>query len=75
MKFFPSETEKVIGLFSTPSLFQCSSQITTWNNKSRKDNKRDINSEEIKLSLFADDMILCIRDPYDSTRKFPDMIN
>lgn len=75
MKFFSSEAEKVRGLFSTPTLFQYSSQITTWNNKSRKDNKRDINSEEIKLSLFANDMILCNRDPYVSTRNFPDTIN
>ena len=25
--------------------------------------------EEVKLSLFADDMILCIENPKDSTRK------
>ena len=28
-----------------------------------------IGKEEVKLSLFADDMILCIENPKDSTRK------
>ena len=31
--------------------------------------------EEIKLSLFADDMILCIDNPKDSTRKLLELIN
>jgi hypothetical protein len=29
-----------------------------------------IGKEEVKLSLFADDMILHVKDPKDSTRKF-----
>ena len=28
-----------------------------------------IGKEEVKLSLFADDMILCIENPKDATRK------
>ena len=35
----------------------------------------DIGKEEIKLSLFADDMILYIENPKDSTRKLLDVIN
>ena len=31
--------------------------------------------EEVKLSLFADDMILYIENPKDSTRKFLELIN
>ena len=31
--------------------------------------------EEAKLSLFADDMILYIENPKDSTRKFLELIN
>ena len=31
--------------------------------------------EEVKLSLFADDMILCIENAKDSTRKLPELIN
>ena len=39
-------------------------------NQSRKRNKRiQIGKEEVKLSLFADDMILYIENPEDSTRK------
>ena len=31
--------------------------------------------EEVKFSLFADDMILYIDNPKDSTRKFLELIN
>ena len=34
-----------------------------------------IGKEEAKLSLFADDMILCIENPKDSTRKLLELIN
>ena len=45
-------------------------------NQSRKRNKRiQIGKEEVKLSLFADDMILYIENPKDSTRKLLELIN
>ena len=34
-----------------------------------------VGKEEVKLSLFADDMILYIENPEDSTRKLLDLIN
>ena len=34
-----------------------------------------IGKEEVKLSLFADDMILYIENPKDSTRKVLELIN
>ena len=34
-----------------------------------------IGKEEVKLSLFADDMILYIETPKDSTRKLLELIN
>ena len=34
-----------------------------------------IGKEEVKLSLFADDMILQIESPKDSTRKLLELIN
>ena len=34
-----------------------------------------IRKEEVKLSLFADDMILCIENPKDTTRKLLELIN
>ena len=40
-------------------------------NQGRKRNNRiQIGKEEVKLSLFADDMILYIENPKDSTRKY-----
>ena len=34
-----------------------------------------IEKEEVNLSLFADDMILCLENPKDTTRKLPELIN
>ena len=45
-------------------------------NQSRKRNKKvQIGKEEVKLSLFADDMILYIENPKESTRKLLELIN
>ena len=45
-------------------------------NKSRKKDKRNRNwKEDVKLSLFADDMILYIENPKDSTRKLLELVN
>ena len=45
-------------------------------NQSRKRNKRNSDwKEEVKLSLFADDMILYIEKPKDSTRILLELIN
>ena len=45
-------------------------------NQSRKRNKRiQIGKEEVKLSLFADDMNLYIENPKDSSRKLLELIN
>ena len=45
-------------------------------NQRRKRNKRNpIGKEDVKLSLFADDMILYIENPKDSTRKLLELIN
>ena len=34
-----------------------------------------IGKEEVKLSLFADDMILYVENPKDSTRKLLELVN
>ena len=41
----------------------------------REEKEIQIGKEEIKLSLFADDMILYIENPKDSTRKLLELIN
>ena len=35
----------------------------------------EIGKEEMKLSLFADDMIVYMENPIDSTKKLPDLLN
>ena len=48
--------------------------VTTIN--AEKEIKRiQIGKQEVKLSLFADDMILYIKNPKDSTKKLLDIIN
>ena len=45
-------------------------------NQRRKRNKGiQIGKEEVKLSLFADDMILYIDNPKDATRRLLELIN
>ena len=45
-------------------------------NQRRKINKGiQIGKEEVKLSLFADDMILYIKNPKDGTKKLLELIN
>ena len=44
-------------------------------NQRRKRNKRIQIGKEVKLSLIADDMILYIENPKDSTRKLLELIN
>ena len=49
---------------------------TTHSNQGRKRSKRNPDrKEEVKLSLSADDMILYIENPKDSTRKLRELIN
>ena len=47
-----------------------------YSNQRRKRNKRNPDQKrEVKLSLFADDMILYIENPKDSIRKFLELIS
>ena len=48
----------------------------SYSNHRRKRNKRNPDGkEEVKLSLFADDMILYIENPKDTIRKLIDLIS
>jgi hypothetical protein len=50
--------------------------IPSQSNKRKARNKRySKGKEEVKLSLFSDDMILYLRDPKNSTKKLLEIIN
>ena len=66
----------------TPGLPACY-PLTSYRNQRRKRNKRNPDQkrrskkkeEEVKFSLFADDMILYIENPKDSIRKLLELIS
>ena len=53
---------------------QYSTQTASENNKTTQRNQQT-GKEEIKVSLFADNMIVYIRDPQNSTRQLLQLIN
>ena len=58
------------------TLIQHSFGSPSHSNQRRKRNKGiQIGEEEVKLSLFADDMIPYIDNPKDATRKLLELIN
>ena len=61
-----------------PTLFtfiQHSFGSPNYSNQRRKGNKSNQIGKEVKLSLFADDMILYTENPKDATRKLLQLIN
>ena len=60
----------------SPLLFNIVLEVHSFGNQSRKEIKGiQIGEEEVKLSLFADDMVLYIEIPKDVTRKLLEVIN
>ena len=43
--------------------------------REEKERKEIQIGKEVKLSLFADDMILCLENPKDTTKKLLELIN
>ena len=63
-------------MFTFISIIQHSSGSPSYSNQRRKRNKRNPDQKrEVKLSLFADDMILYIENPKDSIRKLLELIS
>ena len=61
---------------STPStIIQHSFGSPSHSNQTEKAIKRIQSGKEVKLSLFADDMILYIENPKDATRKLLELNN
>ena len=76
MKAFPLKSGKRQGCPLSPLLFNIVLDILVTTINAEKEIKGiQIGKQEVKLSLFADDTILYIENPKDSTKKLLDLIN
>ena len=76
LKAFPLRSGTRQGCPLSPLSFNIILEVLAIAIKDKKEAKEiQIGKEEIKLSLFIDDMILYIEDPKDATRKLLELIN
>ena len=76
MKAFPLKSGTRQGCRLSPLLFNIVLEVLATGVREEKEIKGiHIGKEEVKLSLFADDMILYIEKPNDSMRKLLELIN
>ena len=76
LKAFPLKSGTRQGCPLSPLLFNIVLEVLATAVRAEKEIKGiQIGKEEIKLSLFADDMILYIENPKDTTRKLLELIN
>ena len=76
MKAFPLRSGTRQGCPLSPLLFNIVLEVLATAIRAEKEIKGiQIGKEEVKLSLFADDMILYIENRKDSTRKLLELIN
>ena len=76
LKAFPLKSGTRQGCPLSPLLFNIASEVLATAIREEKEIKGiQIGKEDIKLSLFADDMILYIENLKDSTRKLLELIN
>ena len=76
MKAFPLKSGTRHGCTLSPLLFNIVLEVLATAIRAEKEIKGiQIGKEEVKFSLFADDMILYIENPTDSTRKLLELIN
>ena len=76
MKAFPLKSGTRQGCPLSPLLFNTVLEVLATAIRAEKEIKGiQIGKEEVKFSLFADDMILYIENPKDSTRKLLELIN
>ena len=74
MKAFPLKSGKRQGCPLSPLLFNIVLEVLATAIRPEKEVKGIQIGKEVKLSLFADDMILYIENPKDSTRKLLQLI-
>ena len=75
MKEFPLKSGTRQGCLLSPLLFNIVLEVLATAIREEKEIKGIQIGKEVKLSLFADDMILYIENPKDSTRKLLELIN
>ena len=76
MKAFPLKSGTRQGCPPSPLLFNIVLEVSATAIREEKEIKGiQIGKEEVKLSLFADDMILYMENPKDSTRKLLELIH
>ena len=76
LKPFPLRSWARQGCPLSPLLFNIVLEVLATAIREEKEIKGiQIGKKEVKLSLFADDMILYIESPKDATRKLPEQIN
>ena len=76
LKAFPLRSGTRQGCPLSPLLFNMVLEVLATAIREEKEMKGiQIGKEEVKLSLFADDMILYIENPKDATRKLLELIN
>ena len=76
LKAFPLSSGTRQGCPLTPLLFNIVLEVLSTAIREEKEMKGiQIGKEEVKLSLFADDMILYKENPKDATRKLQELIN
>ena len=76
LKEFPLRSGARLGCPFLPMLFHIILEVLAMAIREEKEIKGiQIGKEEVKLSLFADDMILYLENPKDTTRKLLELIN
>ena len=75
LKAFPLKSGRRQGCPLSPLLFNIVLEVLAPAIREEKEIKGIQIGKEVKLSLFADDMILYIENPKDSNRKLPKLIN
>ena len=76
MESFPLKSGTRQGCPLSPLLFSIALEVLATEIRAEKEVKGiQIGKEEVELLLFADDMILYIENPKDTTRKWLELIN
>ena len=75
MKAFPLKSRTRQGWPLSPLLFNIVLEVLATAIRAEKEIKGIQIGKEVKHSLFADDMVLYIENPKDSTRKLLELIN